>query len=232
MGRRSFNCIKGNFLFVAIFAVLLMIARSGIASQGSSKPTGSKPIAKVEPPADTSEPDGDPASGARLYQNAGCADCHGPDAEGAIGPPIVKVKETFQEFEKVVRKPTGAMPNAFPADLVSEDELTDIYAFLEHPPGPPPAAEKPKVAAVNPAPKGDAENGKKVFVSHDCDKCHTLDQRSGGPNAIANIVPDSLLGMIDDVRHSKGNMPAFNAAAISDQELADIYAYMKSLTKP
>lgn len=230
--RRSFNCLKGNLWLVAIFATLLTVARAGIAAQSASKPAGTQPNANAEPPVDTSEPDGDPASGAQLFQSIGCADCHGADAEGAIGPPIVRVKKRFQEFESFVRKPTGAMPNEFPADLVSEDKLIDIYAFLEHPPGPPPAADKPKAAADNPVPKADAENGKKLFATNGCDKCHTLDQQGSGQIANAITVPDSLPDMIDYLRHPKGKMPAFTTTVISDHELADIYAYMKSRAKP
>ena len=237
MYMRKFH-FKGSrkILLVIVALILLMVARSGVAQssnppEGSSKPAGRQPTSNVESPQNANAPPGNAENGARLFQSIGCADCHGDDAEGAVGPPLVKIKKTFQEFESFVRNPSGAMPNEFPADLVSEDKLVDIYAFLERPSGSNNAAKEGH-AAENPNPKPDAENGEKLFTSRGCDKCHASDQQVGASGDQTNAVPDSLQALIDYVRHPKGKMPAFTAAAVSDHELADIYAYLKSRPKP
>ena len=198
---------------------------------GSPRPAGSQPSAKVGSVAETRASGGNPANGAQQFRSVGCAGCHGGDAKGEAGPPLFKTQKTFQQFEDFVRKPEGAMPNEFSPDKVSEEKLIDIYAFLQSPPDSN-NATKADAAAGSSTPGGDAENGKRLFASHGCDKCHGPNRQSGAAGMQISTVPDSVQELIDYVRHSNGQMPAFGATIISDSELADIYAYLKSQTKP
>ena len=81
------------------------------------------------------------------------------------------------------------------------------------------------------APAGDAANGKKLYNSIGCWQCHGY---SGQGGAGAKIAPDPipLAALIKYVRAPKGDMPPYTAKVVSDAQLADIYAFLKSIPKP
>ncbi len=74
---------------------------------------------------------GNPEAGKRLYIKNGCYQCHGTVGQGTIagvriGPPALSA----QGLIRYVRRPTGQMP-AFTEKVMSDKELTDVYAFLK-----------------------------------------------------------------------------------------------------
>ncbi len=80
------------------------------------------------------------------------------------------------------------------------------------------------------APTGNAENGKKHFLSDGCWQCHG---RSGngaalsGPRLAQTELPFEAFVM--QLRQPANEMPPYEAAVVSEQTAADIYAYVKSL---
>jgi mono/diheme cytochrome c family protein len=88
------------------------------------------------------------------------------------------------------------------------------------------AAQDPKPSD---APAGNAENGKLLFAKDGCYECHGREGQGSnmsGPRIAPNPVPlEVLMGY---VRKPTGEMPPYTAKVISDRELADIYAYLKS----
>jgi mono/diheme cytochrome c family protein len=76
------------------------------------------------------------------------------------------------------------------------------------------------------------ENGKKLYKSYGCYECHGYAAQGGlaGPRIGPNAVPYEAF--FDYVRHPGGSMPPYTAKVASNQELADIYAYIVSLPKP
>src|SRR5580658_2817464 len=79
---------------------------------------------------------GDTAKGKALFLKDGCYDCHGYVGQGTkdgarSGPPVLNA----QGLSRYVRKPSGAMP-AFTAKVITDAELTDIYAYLKSIPAP------------------------------------------------------------------------------------------------
>ena len=78
-------------------------------------------------------------------------------------------------------------------------------------------------------PAGDAANGKALFTKIGCYQCHGYAGQGG--RAGARIVPTPLTAqdLIRYVRRPAGEMPAYTSKVASDQELRDIYAYLKSL---
>ncbi|HWF09317.1 MAG TPA: cytochrome c [Bryobacteraceae bacterium] len=78
----------------------------------------------------------------------------------------------------------------------------------------------------------DAANGKKIFLRDGCYQCHGY--AGQGTIAGARLAPPVLnaQGMIRYVRRPAGVMPAFTDKVLSDKELNDIYAYLKSLPAP
>jgi mono/diheme cytochrome c family protein len=81
-------------------------------------------------------------------------------------------------------------------------------------------------------PEGDVANGKKLFVADGCYECHGYAGQGG--RAGARIGPPVLnaAGVIRYVRRPTGQMPAFTEKVISDQQLTDIYAYLKTFPAP
>ena len=77
-----------------------------------------------------------------------------------------------------------------------------------------------------------AENGKRVFVRDGCYECHGYNGQ--GTIAGARLAPPVLnaQGMIRYVRRPAGAMPAFTDKVLSDQEVNDIYAYLKTMPAP
>ena len=77
-----------------------------------------------------------------------------------------------------------------------------------------------------------AENGKRLFVRDGCYQCHGY--AGQGSIAGARLAPPVLnaQGMAKYIRRPAGAMPAFTDKVVSDQDVADIYAYLKTIPAP
>ena len=87
----------------------------------------------------------------------------------------------------------------------------------------------PVLAAAQSASSGNADNGKRLFLRDGCWECHGFAGQGGRDGARIGATSLTLQGVIRYVRRPTGSMPAFTDKLISDQELTDIYAYLKSL---
>jgi len=79
-------------------------------------------------------------------------------------------------------------------------------------------------------PAGDAVNGKRVYMADGCYQCHgSVGQgsRPTGPHLAPN--PVSYEAFAAQVRHPVNTMPPYTSVVLSDQELADIYAYLLTI---
>ena len=93
---------------------------------------------------------------------------------------------------------------------------------------PPPAAPTAAQAVT-----GDAENGKRVFMKENCFFCHgTVGQGAGVVGARIGPPSRNLAGFIRYIRRPAGAMPAFTEKVVSDQDLTDVYAYLRSIPPP
>jgi mono/diheme cytochrome c family protein len=77
---------------------------------------------------------------------------------------------------------------------------------------------------------GDAQAGKKAFTKDGCYECHGREGQGAAQASGPRIGPSQRLirPFINYVRQPTGQMPPYTSAVISDQELADIYAYLQS----
>lgn len=87
----------------------------------------------------------------------------------------------------------------------------------------------PMTAAAQSAAAGNAESGKKLFMKHNCYYCHGTTGQGTRDGARIAQTALNVQGVIRYVRKPTGGMPAFTEKILSDQELTDIYAYLKSL---
>src|SRR5881398_3704496 len=76
---------------------------------------------------------------------------------------------------------------------------------------------------------GNAEEGKRLFMKQNCYYCHGTTAQGGRDGARIAQTALNLQGVMRYVRKPTGGMPAFTEKILSDQELTDIYAYLKSL---
>ena len=79
---------------------------------------------------------GDSANGQRLFLRDGCYECHGYAGQGgAAGARIAAIGLNAQGLIRYVRAPAGQMP-AYKEKVISDQELTDIWAYLQSLPKP------------------------------------------------------------------------------------------------
>src|SRR5438445_2717535 len=79
---------------------------------------------------------------------------------------------------------------------------------------------------------GNAEEGKRLFMKHNCYYCHGTSGQGGRDGARIAQTALNIQGLTRYVRQPAGGMPAFTEKILSDRELTDIYAYLKSLPPP
>lgn len=78
--------------------------------------------------------------------------------------------------------------------------------------------------------QGNAENGKKLFVKNGCYQCHGYAGQGGSAGARLAPRPIPVVALIAYVRHPPdGDMPVYTAKVMSDAELTDVWAFLKSI---
>ncbi len=83
-------------------------------------------------------PPGDAAAGKRIYLTTGCHYCHGSAGQGgaynSVAPSLAKTAMPFVGFKFQLRTPGGDMP-AYVEAVMPDQQVADIYAFLQALPG-------------------------------------------------------------------------------------------------
>lgn len=187
---------------------------------------------RAQPAAGSQQPNAAPAGnverGGQFYATVGCADCHGASGKGSGKiPQIAPPPRAFAEFVSYVRQPSGVM-RPFTPGTVSEAQLADIYAFLGSPSA---ASAAPISIAANLT--GNAENGKTLFVRDGCYECHGYLGQGGygyGPRLAPDPIP--MAAVLRYLRKPTGAMPGYTPKMASDQDIADLYAYLTTVPRP
>lgn len=94
-------------------------------------------------------------------------------------------------------------------------------------PTPAPAAS-PKAGETTTTASGNATAGKTAYAAS-CAGCHPLGASGVGPNLAGVGGRQTDAQMNQTIRSGKGIMPAFSAAQLTDAQLQDIIAYLKTL---
>ena len=163
------------------------------------------------------------ATGKAVFTAAGCSACHGEQGQGtSLAPALVPPPTDVQGLIAYARKPTGKMPPV-PAATASDQQLADVHAYLQ--------SLAPKTSPADEL-KGNAENGKKLFAAYGCYECHG--RQGAGAATGPRIGPPAitLAAVMRYVRAPTGQMPPYTAKVVSDQEIADIYAFLKAFPAP
>src|SRR6516162_1668990 len=69
-------------------------------------------------------------------------------------------------------------------------------------------------------------------VNNGCYQCHNYEGNGGGAGARIAPNPPPFRGFVAYVRSPKGDMPPYKEKVLSEQDLADIYAYLRSRPRP
>jgi ubiquinol-cytochrome c reductase cytochrome c subunit len=102
--------------------------------------------------------------------------------------------------------------------------MTILMALLQAP------AQAPANAA-NANPPGNVENGKKLYAQYGCYQCHGYAAQGGvGPRLAPR--PLTYAAFSKYVRQPTGEMPPYTAKVVSDTQLADIHAFLRSVPQP
>jgi mono/diheme cytochrome c family protein len=80
--------------------------------------------------------------GKALFMKQNCFRCHGTEGQGTAGPRLTPNPPATEALIKYVRKPKGTMPE-YCEKCVSDEELTDIRAYLASIAPPPPLKDIP-----------------------------------------------------------------------------------------
>jgi mono/diheme cytochrome c family protein len=125
----------------AVIGVTLIVivgtAHAQRATQPAPQPTATPTVSEAAKHVD---------AGAALYKKKGCYECHVNDAQGGPqGPRIGPNPIPLPRFTTYIRNPTGDMP-PFTEKVLSNQELADIYAFLQARPQPKPVNSIPLLA--------------------------------------------------------------------------------------
>ena len=97
------------------------------------------------------------------------------------------------------------------------------------------AASACVVAIAQDAPHGDVATGKRIYLAVGCFTCHGRSGQGGALNGPAPILASTAMpfdGFKGQIRDPSNDMPAYSDAVLSDKDIADIFAFVKSLPRP
>ena len=123
-----------RFTLPAIGAILLLAASAPRAQNAAQQGEKSEVT-----------PAGNAETGKKIFTKDGCYECHGREGQGAAqasGPRIGPSQRFIRPFIKYVRQPSGQMP-PYTSAVISDQELTDIYAYLQSRPRTTPSKDIP-----------------------------------------------------------------------------------------
>jgi cytochrome c5 len=114
---------------------------------------------------------------------------------------------------------------------IGSGALLDGTAAAQAPATAPPASQ----AAQSPqaAPAGNAAAGRKTFIKTGCNSCHANEAQGAaptGPRLAPNPIPFAAFARY--VRAPRANMPPYGEKVLSDQDLADIHAFLRGQPGP
>jgi mono/diheme cytochrome c family protein len=91
------------------------------------------------------------------------------------------------------------------------------------------------VARAQDAPAGSAVEGKRLYLAVGCFTCHGRSGQGGAMNGPAPILAKTEMpfdGFKGQLRQPINDMPAYSEIVMSDKQIADIYAFLQTLSGP
>lgn len=130
LGRRSSDALAGILVLLAlVVSVGAGLIGWAIGEASGNEATATTTVTVAAATAEQEEqPTGAPATGRDVYLAAGCAGCHGQNAEGTdIAPALAG--HTVEQVHQQVRSPLAQMP-AYSDEQLSDDDLEKIADYI------------------------------------------------------------------------------------------------------
>ena len=115
------------------------------------------------------------------------------------------------------------------ARLVEIVAVGGVVAFAAVGPGTRPNAQTQQ------APSGNAAHGRELYLATGCFECHGRNGQGGAFNGPAPALAHTELGFEafkEQLRQPANDMPAYAPAVMSDQDVADVLAFVRALPGP
>lgn len=194
---------------------------------------------------DRGETQADPTIRGETLWRRDCASCHAPDGSGTRWGPDIRDKGAAGVHLAVT---SGRMPIEDLADLQNPPEDEDrlqvprgrpgendylpgqVSALVAHAREILPGPDTPSVDVAG----ADASHGADLFQVN-CASCHAWSARGGaltGGHAATSLEESTPQQVVEAMRTGIGTMPDFPDTAVSDEEAADIAAYVEYLHHP
>lgn len=179
-------------------------------------------------------PWGDPAKGARLFGNKGCAQCHAIGGEGAkVGPDLLR-----KQFSGTLLQLAGTLWNHWPTmaekmeqkrvtwPQFTQNEMADIISYIYY----------LRYLDV----EGDVAQGKRLMAEKGCLKCHSLAEKGGklGPSldkmkryASPLFVAQAMWNHGEEM-DAKMKELGIARPQFSGREMVHLLAYIRAAAKP
>jgi mono/diheme cytochrome c family protein len=90
-------------------------------------------------------------------------------------------------------------------------------------------------AQTQPAPSANAAHGRELYLATGCFECHGRNGQGGAFNGPAPALAHTELGFEafkEQLRQPANDMPAYATAVMSDQDVADVLAFVRALPGP
>lgn len=177
------------------------------------------------------EPEELPDTGAEQVYLRDCATCHGAEGEGsARGPELIGVGAASVDYYLS----TGRMPIDDPGDQVRRNEaaysaeLAD--ALVEYVVGL--GGDGPPIPELD-LEGADLGTGGTLYRLQ-CAACHTWSGTGGAllEREAPSVLPATPTESAEAIRVGPGSMPGFGTAALNEEELNDVVAYVEFLKEP
>jgi mono/diheme cytochrome c family protein len=173
-----------------------------------------------------------------VYVKQNCLLCHGLQGQGYPGPsryggPVLAPHPLpLDVMTRQIRTPRANMP-AYDANLISDQEIADMRAYFLSIPNGKPATAIAALAAVNTGsvqPSAAIQRGQNLF-SENCSRCHGVAGTEGGaaPSLFGERTKKDLAAAIAFIKNPPTAMPKLFPAPLSEQDVADVAAYVESL---
>jgi ubiquinol-cytochrome c reductase cytochrome c subunit len=190
----------------------------------------------AEPSGEGGQPPALIAEGRELYLT-GCASCHGEEGQGATdahgdprGPSLLESGEAGAYYYLA----TGRMPLSDSNDqprrkppAYDDDEIDALVAFVVT------LGDGPPLPEVDIAHANRAEGGELYRLN--CAPCHSAAGAGGALSygqAAPNLHHSAPLEAGAAIRSGPGQMPAFGAETLTEEEVDDVVAYVQYLRHP
>jgi ubiquinol-cytochrome c reductase cytochrome c subunit len=190
-------------------------------------PAANQPGQQRQPPAVPTSPAADLVTRGKALYGAGCAGCHGQQGAGSgRGPSLIGVGAASTDFQlssgRMPLSQTQPQPTRQPP-AYSRDDIDALVAYV--------SSLGPGGIPIPQLPPGDVTRGRDLYLLN-CASCHA--STGVGAALPAGQVAPPLLDVpasqvAEAVRVGPGLMPQFPAGTLSDQQTADIVAYVTQL---